>query len=357
MATEDVEIAGCCDVDLLELVVSGGVCLSKTEDPARKVAPKQWQKILVAIYAIGNVILGVLEAILEGLSLNEVTLPIADLPNTTTTLLTATSSSTPRISSTNLYKTTSTTQTWQPDIGVEDGTGLILWKIGYILLVCIILPLEFWLLPQTLAKTACWGSFPPNETRDPYCLCFNINDDDVDHGAKDNCCKDGFCTRKNCCGRLFLKKVAMKLFILFESIIQTIINGGRFLFFTTSRTNLMFAYGKFTYVSGVMLVVIDGLSFLVKSVQFYYTIPCCSNRVCTKYSVFTILSYYVSGAALFSSLFNVTLLEPEMFQSTELSIFFIFSINWPLSPIAFMFVPMFICFACKAFKGISHKCS
>ena len=97
MGEEGVEIAGCCDVDLLELVATGGVCLSKTEDTTERVAPKQWQKIVVAIYAIGNVLLGIFELVVEGLALNEVTSPIADFPITTTA------------------------ETWQPNVGITDG--------------------------------------------------------------------------------------------------------------------------------------------------------------------------------------------------------------------------------------------
>ena len=334
MATEIVEAAGCCDFGLLELVATGGVCLSETEDTAERVAPKRWQKILVAIYAIGNVILGIFELVLEGLALNEVTSPIADLPNITTTPSPATSlrNSTYKIF---LNETSSTTQMWQPEIEVDDGVGLLLWKTGYCILVCIILPLDLWLLPQTLAKTACWGSFPPNETRDPYCLCFNIDDNDIDHGANETCCTPGFCTHDNCCGRIFLKKVAIKLLILFESIVHVIISSGRFLFFTTSRTNLIFAYGEYTFASGFALLAIDGLSFQVKSIQLFYAIPCCSNRVCTKYTVFTILSYFVANAAVYSSGFNFLIYSGSFLSDLSSdTVFSIYGIAFPCFIIA-----------------------
>ena len=247
-------------------------------------------------------------------------------------------------------------------VGVKDGFGLILWKTGFVLLVCIVLPLDLWLLPQTIAKTACWGSFPSSEKRDPYCLCFDIDDNREDFGAKDNCCTHGFCTYKNCCGYIFLKKVAIKLFILFESVVHLILSSGRFLFFMTSSTNLMFAFGDFTFVSGVMLVVIDGLSFLVKSVQFYYTMPCCSNRVCTKYSVFTVLSFYISAAALFCSSYNFLVFSFDLLHTYNYDIIFdhdeiflIFAIALPCSVIAFMIFPVCICCACMVCRSISCK--
>ena len=346
-------------IDLLELVTfAAAFCLCGSEELAAK--PR---RRLIAIFFIGNFILEFVELCLEGASLNEVTSPIADLPNGTTTMVMATSFDT-SIFRIFLYGTVSnnqTTQMWQPDIGVEDGIGLILWKSGFITLVCIILPLKFLQLTNVLVGRKGWGKFPPNETRDPYCLCFNIDDNREDYGANENCCTPGFCTRDICCGYIFLKSVAIKLFALFESIVRVIISSGRFLFFTTSSTNLMFAFGDFTFVSGVMLLVDDSLSFIGSSVSFYFIIPCCSNRVCTRYSVFTILSFYVSAAALYCSGFNFLMFSFGVLNASDYDkfdrdkVFFAFGIELPCFLIISMIIPTFICCICKVFKKAKCK--
>ena len=302
MTIDCVEDGGCCDIDLLELVATGGLCGSETidnveelaEEVAEQTAPKKWQKVLAAMYVIGNFFLGFVEVILEGLTLNTVTSTIPD-SNTVTSSIPA-------------YVTT-------------DEYGLVLWIFGFVLVVCLILPLEFWLLTDALIGKKLWGKMPEHETRDPYCLCFDVNDI-KDHNVKDNCCQTGF-SKESCCNRLFCKKVAMKLFFIFESIAHIFMSAGRFLFSLTNIANfnaIVDSSNTLPFVSALIIMITDILTFLVRTALC--TRAMMGKNACTKYSVFSIFSFYVATVAMYCSIFNFYLYRTGYFDGSYILYFF-----------------------------------
>ena len=336
----------CCNLDVLELIVQGGLLVSETGYEVKGVAAKSWQKALVVVYVTGSFILALSEIILEGLTLRDVTSPITDIP------------------SSNYYSKSG--QNWQPDMGVQDCAGFILWKIGFFLAVSLLLPFELWLLTHTLVGAKCCGRLPDGERRDPYFFCFD-RDDDVDHGAEDNCCQVKCCTRKNCWNRICCKKVSVKIFLLVESIVHIMISVGRFYFFTASPTNSMFAFSGFTIASGGLLVTTDLLSLMVKSYQFYNSMPCCSDATCTKYTAFPVLSFYFAATALCCSVYNllifassglkaervsryITILSPSVETNFRGDEYIVYALVWLCFMVCSMVLPACLCGVSKLIK-------
>ena len=323
MTIDCVEDGGCCDIDLLELVATGGLCGSETIDNAgelagegaKQIAPMTWLKALAAIYVIGNFLLGLVEVILEGLTLNTVTSIIPDSNNVSSTIPDLNNVSSTIPDSNNVTSTTI------PAYITTDEYGLVLWIFGFVLVVCLILPLEFWLLTDALMGKKLWGKMPEHETRDPYCLCFDINDKE-DHNVKDNCCQTGL-SKKSCCNRLFCKKVAMKLFFIFESIAHIFMSAGRFQFSLTNIANfnaIVDSSNTLPFVSALIIMITDILTFLVRTALC--TRAMMGENACTKYSVFSIFSFYVATVAMYCSIFNFYLYRTGYFDGSYILYFF-----------------------------------
>lgn len=209
------------EVTEMDIITAGGLCIAADEERLAKKSSIRWK--FAAVYIVANFVFNFVDAVSEGILLERCSSAIADLPDDTrsaTQVGDDTSNATQVRSSTNYLHYRVTTPMLNPNaslsFGVPEGLGLDIWKVAFFLLVVVVLPLELWLLTNSI-----WGTklftFTCRDAKhwlanvnvttkhaiiqDPYCLCYKTDTEKkqlilVDGSVKPTVCKwHGNCSR------------------------------------------------------------------------------------------------------------------------------------------------------------------
>ena len=174
---------------------------------------------------------------------------------------------------------------------VDSSYGLYVWVGAFVVLITVLLPLQAWLLTHYFWGVTLWKTQQtnPDEQRNPYCIAYTLTESTTDE-------------HRLC---MYINR---RLFMLFEDVVRIFLSVGRIYFVSESEANEL-AFREAKTGDGAMSTLIgnDVITFFIRWLIFYYSLPCKNDNACCKSfskfldNLFVMLTFATSASSTFFS--------------------------------------------------------